>query len=70
MTQKHQLGATGLLLASHRMGRNYLKGRDGERISAVLAAAGYTSASSCAGWRGFCAPSSVPSSPRRPAGYP
>ena len=26
---------------SHRMGRNYLKGRDGDRINAVLAAAGY-----------------------------
>jgi hypothetical protein len=25
----------------HRMGRNYLKGRDGDRINAVLAAAGY-----------------------------
>ena len=25
----------------HRMGRNYLKGRDGDRITAVLAAAGY-----------------------------
>jgi hypothetical protein len=27
--------------AEHRMGRNYLKGRDGDRINAVLAAAGY-----------------------------
>ena len=25
----------------HRMGRNYLTGRDGDRINAVLAAAGY-----------------------------
>jgi IS5 family transposase len=27
--------------AEHRMGRNYLKGRDGDRINAVLAGAGY-----------------------------
>jgi hypothetical protein len=27
--------------AEHRMGRNYLKGRNGDRINAVLAAAGY-----------------------------
>jgi IS5 family transposase len=27
--------------AEHRMGGNYLKGRDGDRINAVLAAAGY-----------------------------
>jgi len=27
--------------AEHRMGRNYLKGRDGDRSNAVLAAAGY-----------------------------
>ena len=27
--------------AEHRMGRNHLKGRDGDRINAVLAAAGY-----------------------------
>ena len=27
--------------AEHRMGRNYLKGRDGDRINAVLAAVGY-----------------------------
>jgi IS5 family transposase len=27
--------------AEHRMGRNYLKGRDGDRINAVLTAAGY-----------------------------
>jgi hypothetical protein len=42
--------------AEHRMGRNYLKGRDGDRINAVLAAAGTTLASSCAGSEGFCAP--------------
>jgi IS5 family transposase len=33
----------GHLKAEHRMGRNYLKGRDGDRINAVLAAAGYNS---------------------------
>ena len=27
--------------AEHRMGRNYLQGRSGDRINAVLAAAGY-----------------------------
>ena len=31
----------GHVRAEHRMGRNYLKGRDGDRINAVLAAAGY-----------------------------
>jgi IS5 family transposase len=31
----------GHIKAEHRMGRNYLKGRDGDRTNAVLAAAGY-----------------------------
>jgi IS5 family transposase len=31
----------GHLKAEHRLGRNYLNGRDGDRINAVLAAAGY-----------------------------
>ncbi|EGX99491.1 transposase IS4 family protein [Nitrospirillum viridazoti Y2] len=31
----------GHLKAEHRMGRNYLKGRYGDRINAVLAAAGF-----------------------------
>ena len=31
----------GHLKAEHRMGRNYLKGPNGDRINAVLAAAGY-----------------------------
>ena len=31
----------GHLKAEHRMERNYLKGRDGNRANAVLAAAGY-----------------------------
>jgi transposase, IS5 family len=31
----------GHLKADHRMGRNHLKGRDGDRANAVLAAAGY-----------------------------
>ena len=30
--------------AEHRVGRNYLKGRDGDRINAALATAGYNSA--------------------------
>ena len=32
---------TGHVKAEHRMDRNYLKGRDGDRINAVLAATGY-----------------------------
>jgi|SRR5579871_1312950 len=31
----------GHLKAEHRMGRNYLKGPEGDRINAVLAAAGF-----------------------------
>jgi transposase, IS5 family len=31
----------GHLKEDHRMGRNYLRGRDGDRINAILAAAGY-----------------------------
>ena len=31
----------GHVKAEHRMARNYLKGRDGDRSNAVLAAAGY-----------------------------
>ena len=31
----------GHLKAEHRMERNYLKGRDGDRANALLAAAGY-----------------------------
>jgi IS5 family transposase len=31
----------GHLKAEHRLGRNYLKGRDGDRMNAVLAAAGF-----------------------------
>jgi transposase, IS5 family len=31
----------GHLKAEHRLGRNYLKGRDGDRANAVLAAAGH-----------------------------
>jgi IS5 family transposase len=31
----------GHVKAEHRMDRNYLKGREGDRINAVLAAAGY-----------------------------
>jgi len=32
---------SGHMKAEHRMDRNYLKGREGNRINAVLAAAGY-----------------------------
>jgi transposase, IS5 family len=38
------------------MGRNYLKGRDGDRINAVLAAAGYNFALLLRWLAGFCAP--------------
>jgi len=31
----------GHIKAAHRMGRNYLKGREGDRFNAVMAAAGY-----------------------------
>jgi IS5 family transposase len=31
----------GHVKAEHRMGRDYLKGREGDRANAVLAAAGY-----------------------------
>lgn len=31
----------GHVKAEHRMGRNYLKGRDGDRANAILAAAGF-----------------------------
>jgi len=33
--------AIGHLKAEHRMDRNHLKGREGDRINAVLAAAGF-----------------------------
>ena len=35
------------LKTDHRMGRNHLKGRDGDRINVVLAAVGSTSHSCC-----------------------
>lgn len=31
----------GRIKAEHRMDRNYLKGREGDRINVILAAAGY-----------------------------
>src|SRR5436305_11084333 len=37
----HRYSIASHAKAEHRMGRNYLKGRDGDRINAVLAAAGY-----------------------------
>jgi hypothetical protein len=54
--------------AEHRMGRNYLRGRDGDRINAVLCRRRLQlRVSSCAGWPGFCAPSSGLCSCRRQA---
>jgi IS5 family transposase len=46
----------GHIKAEHRKGRDSLKGRDGDRMNAVLAAAATTSVCSCAGSRGFCLP--------------
>ena len=46
----------GHLKAEHRMSRNYLKGRDGDRINAVLAAAGYNFSLLLRWLGGFCAP--------------
>lgn len=40
----------GHLKDGRRMGRNYLKGRDGDRINAVLAAAGYINFSLLRRW--------------------
>jgi transposase, IS5 family len=48
----------GHLKDDHRMRRNHLKGRDRDRINAVLAAAGYNFTCSCAGSRSFYAPRS------------
>jgi transposase, IS5 family len=38
---KREFKRRATMKGDHRMGRNYLKGRDGDRINAVLAAAGY-----------------------------
>jgi hypothetical protein len=62
----------GHLKEGHRMGRNYLTGRDGDRINAVLAAAGYNTTSACscvAGSRAFTRPlvDPLPRPLRRPA---
>ncbi|MHC2393340.1 hypothetical protein ACVME5_006945 [Bradyrhizobium liaoningense] len=46
----------GHVKAEHRMDRNYLKGRVGDRINAVLAAAATTSACSCGGSQNSCVP--------------
>ena len=51
----------GHVKAEHRMGRNYLKGRDGDRINAVLAAAGYNFCLLLRWLADFCVPSSGPS---------
>ena len=45
----------GHLKDDHRMRRNYIKGRDGDRINAVLAAAEYNFSLTCAGSRSSCA---------------
>ena len=50
----------GHVKAEHRMDRNYLKGRVGDRINAVLARPATTSACSCGGSQNSCVPSSGP----------
>jgi IS5 family transposase len=45
--------AIGHLKEDHRMGRNYLTGRDGDRINAVLVAAGYNFSLLLRGSRSF-----------------
>ncbi|MGY4403872.1 hypothetical protein ACVIYL_004675 [Bradyrhizobium sp. USDA 3315] len=52
----------GHVKAEHRMDRNYLKGRLGDRINAVLAAAGYNFGPCCDGSQSSCVSSSEPSS--------
>jgi IS5 family transposase len=47
----------GHLKADHRMDRNYLKGQDGDRINAVLAAAGFNFHLLLRWLAAFCAPS-------------
>jgi transposase, IS5 family len=47
---------TGHIKAEHHMGRNYLKGHDGDRINPMLAVPATTSLCSCAGSSGFCTP--------------
>jgi hypothetical protein len=46
----------GHIKAKHRMGRNYLKGRDGDRSTPCSPPPATTSLCSCAGSSGFCAP--------------
>src|SRR5205085_3922470 len=46
----------GNVKAEQRIGRNHLKGRDGERINAVLAAAGYNFASPALAGEAFARP--------------
>jgi len=60
----------GHLKAEHRMGRNHLKGRHGNRCNAVLAAAGYNFGLLPRWSRGFRLPSSVPYSPTLAASKP
>ena len=46
----------GHLKAENRMGRNHLKGRDGDRINPILAAAAINSNCCWAGSSSFCVP--------------
>ena len=39
--ERRESGKQDHVKSDHRMDRNYLKGRDGDRSNAVLAAAGY-----------------------------
>ena len=45
----------GHMKADGRLGKNFLKGAQGDAMNALLCGAGHTCARSCAVWR-FCAP--------------
>jgi hypothetical protein len=54
----------GHVKAEHRLGRNYLEGRDRDAAMPCWPPPATTLPSSCAGWRGSFAPSSGRSVPR------
>jgi hypothetical protein len=51
-----ECGRFGHLKEDHHLGRNYLKGRDGDRSDAVLASAGYKLSLHLPGSGAYCAP--------------
>jgi IS5 family transposase len=60
---------TSHLKAEYRMGRNYLKGRDGDRANAVLAAVGYNFALLLRCQGDFCVASSRRALSLRPLAF-